>query len=263
MKFSVFKLILIFVGVYLLFKYLPAIPISSVVTQKTDLFTVTGEGKVTVVPDTAIVNLGINVTRSTVKDAQSQANMVIKDITASLKNLNIADKDVKTSDYSIYPQYDYTSGGNRITGYAVNASLVITVRDLDKINQAIDSATAAGANTVSGVQLTVDDARQKGLLQQARELAIAEAKDKAASLANSAGMVLGRIVNIQESSPGSPRPIMFDSAKAVTGLGGASPATQIQPGSTDIVSDVTLSYETRWLCPPNRLPASIRLSPKL
>lgn len=235
MKFTLTKFLVIFVGIYLLIKFMPAIPLSSVITQKTDLFTVTGEGKVTVVPDTAIVNLGINTTKPTVKDAQGQANTVIKNINSALKNLQIEDKDIRTSDYTIYPQYDYANGGSRITGYAVNASVSVTVRNIDKINNVIDSATAAGANNVSDIQFTVDEVQQKDLLRQARIKAIAEAKSKAADLSSETGMTLGRIVNIQESAPVPPRVFTME----------ATPATQIQPGSTDIVSTVTLSYETR------------------
>ncbi len=222
--------VLILAALFAYGKLGPGIPITSVVTQKQDLFTVSGEGKVTVVPDTAIVELGVTAQQSTVKAAQSQANTVINKITDELKKLGVDAKDITTSNYSIYPQYDYQAG-NRLTGYQVNASLTITVRDIDKVSQVIDQATAAGANTVGGIQLTVDDAREKELLQQAREEAVKEAKAKAESLARTAGITLGKIVNVQEAEVGGP--IVF-----------AKP-TQIEPGSTDITSSVTLFYETR------------------
>lgn len=236
--------ILILAAVWAYGKLGPGIPITSVVTQKQDLFSVTGEGKVTVVPDTAIVDLGITVNKSTVKEAQSEANTVITNITQSLRDLGIADKDVKTSNYSVYPQYDYQPGSaNRIAGYQVNASITVTVREIDKVNQVIDTATSKGANIVGGIQLTVDEKQQKELLQQARALAVAEAKDKANSLAGAAGITLGKVVNVVEAGPPEfPRPMM---AKVDVGMGGGGTPTQIQPGSTDITSSVTLFYETR------------------
>ena len=235
------KILLILGAVFVFAKWGPGIPITSVVTQKQDLFTVTGEGKVTVVPDTAVVNLGITANHSTIKAAQTQANTVINKITEELKKLGIESTDIKTSNYSVYPQYNYDGGPSRITGYQVNASLTITVRDFDKVNQVIDTSTANGANTVGGIQLTVDEKRQKELLQQARELAVKEAKTKAESLARTAGITLGKIVNIQEgySNPG---PVYAKEMMAAVGGGGD---TQIQPGSTDITSSVTLFYETR------------------
>ena len=152
--------------------------------------------------------------------------------------------DITTTNYSIYPQYDYSSSSiNRINGYQVTVNLSIRVRDIDKINAVIDSATANGANTVGSVQLTVNEDRQKELLQEARELAVKEAKTKAESLAKAAGITLGKIINVQESGPpGYPVP-MFDKVMLSEASRGGD--TQIETGSTDITSTITLIYETR------------------
>jgi hypothetical protein len=237
------KLIVVFILAFLFLKFAPSLPISSVVTQKQDLFTVSGEGKVTVVPDTGIVSVGINLTRPTVKSAQSEVNTVINKVISELKKLNIESKDIKTENYSVNPDYDYTAGTARVTGYRVSAELRITVRELDKLNQVIDSATAAGANTIGGISLTVDDKRQEELKQQAREEAVKQAKSKAASLSSAAGISLGKIINIQESSPVTPGPLFLAADKV--GRGGGSESTDIQPGSTDITSTITLTYEVR------------------
>jgi hypothetical protein len=214
-----------------------------VVTQKTDLLTVSGEGKVTVIPDTAIINLGITVSRPSVKLAQNDANAVINKISADVKKMGVESKDIRTGEYSIYPQYNYNLQPPKITGYQVTASLTITIRDFDKINQVIDTSTADGANTVNGIQLTVDEDIQKELLKQARQEAVKDAKTKAESLASAAGITLGRIVNIQESGNAPvPRPLMF--AADTVGRGSAE-KTAIEPGSADITSSITLYYETR------------------
>lgn len=234
----VFLLILVFA------RFGPSLPLQSVVTQKTESFMVSGEGKVTVVPDTGIVSLGVVSSQPTVKAAQNEANTAISNITKALKGLGVADKDIKTSSYSVYPQYDYSNGGaNRVTGYQVNANLTVTVRDINKVNDVIDQSTANGANTVGGIQLTVDDDKQKELLQEARELAVKEAKSKAESLAKAAGISLGKIINVVESSDNAPRPVFANVDLKMAG-GGSAP-TEIAPGSTDITSSVTLFYETR------------------
>lgn len=236
------KLIAIFALLFALLRFGPALSLNSVVTQKTDLFTASGEGKVTVVPDTGKVDLGISTTKSTVKDAQNETNTVIKTITDALKKLGIAEKDIQTSNYSIYPQIDYQNG-NKVSGYQVSANVQVTVRDISKLSEAIDAATAKGANSVSGVQFTVADDKLKELQQQARELAVKDAKAKASSLAAAAGVNLGRVVNVVETND-MPRPMPMMAKTDMVGLGGGAP-TQVNPGSTDIVSDVTLSYETR------------------
>jgi len=240
-------LVAIFVLAFIFLRFAPPLPISSVVTQKQDMFTVSGEGKVTVVPDTALVSLGINLTKPTVKEAQAEANKVMTGITQAVKDSGVGEKDIKTTSYSINPEFDYRTGPpNRVSAYRVFAEVNVKVRDLEKINDVIDRSTAAGANSVGGIQLTVDEDRQKELLQQAREEAVKEAKSKAESLAKAAGLTLGRIVNVQESSGGDtpPRPMMAFEKAADAGGGAANP-TQIQPGSTDIFTTVTLSYETR------------------
>lgn len=241
----ILKVLVVIVLVLVALRFIPSLPITSVVTQKQDFFTVSGEGKVTAVPDTAVIELGINTSESSVKDAQSKANTVIASISTALQEMGINKADIKTTNYNVYPQYDYRPGVvNKINGYQVNANLSVTVREIDKANNVIDTATNKGANTVGGIQLTVNDDKQKELLQQAREEAVKEAKMKAESLAKAAGISLGKIINIQESSPSMPRP-MFAMAEKAVGAGGGNDGTQIQPGSTDIVSSVTLFYETR------------------
>jgi uncharacterized protein YggE len=241
---AAFITVLVSSAAILVTKYSPPIPISSVVTQKANLFSVTGEGRVTVIPDEAIINVGITISQNTVKTAQTNANLVIKKISGDLKSLGIDSKDIKTTNYSIYPQYDYKNTPARITGYQVSTSLIITVRDFDKINQVIDISTTDGANTIGGIQLTVNEDKQKELLKQARKQAVKEAEAKARDLAAAAGLSLGRIVNVQESGTPVPQPLLLNAREAVPapGLGGG---TDIQPGSADITSTITLSYETR------------------
>ena len=232
-----------FVALGLYARFGAGFPVNQIVTQKTNLFTSTGEGKVTVVPDTGIISLGVNTQASSVKIAQDQANASINQLSAALRSLGIDAKDIKTSNYSIYPQYDYTTGRNRITGYQVNINLTVRVRNLDMLNQAIDLAAASGINQVGGIQLTVDEDKQKDLLKQAREEAVKDAKDKAEALAKAAGITLGRIVDVQESGGlGQPVPMM---ARAMAEDSKAGVPTQIEPGTTEITTMVTLSYETR------------------
>ncbi|MBP9695550.1 MAG: SIMPL domain-containing protein [Candidatus Magasanikbacteria bacterium] len=240
---ALFVLLLILV----IMRYGPAVAVQSTVTNKQDSFSVTGQGKVTVVPDTGIVEMGITSNKPTVKAAQTEANTVISSITKALKGLKVDEKDIKTSNYSVYPQYDYQPNGvNRITGYSVTASLTVTVREIDKINEVVDAATNNGANTIGGIQLTIDETQQKKLMQQARVEAINEAKEKAESLAKASGISLGKIINVIESPNDTyPRPLMY--ATKEVGQGGAMDLanTNIQPGSTDISTSVTLFYETR------------------
>lgn len=235
------------VAVMLVVKTLGPIPfaVSSTVTQKMNLFTSQGQAEIEAIPDEARLTVGINVNKNTVLAAQEEANGVIAAITEEIMKLGIKKDALKTSQYSINPNYDYSSGANKIVGYSVNSSLTVTLTDFSKVNEVIDLATAKGANQVGGISFVLSEAKEKELKAQAREEAIADAKNSASELARLSGVKLGKVVDVIESNndywpmPMSARPEM----SMVKDAGGGVP-TSIEPGSTTYSYSVTLSYET-------------------
>jgi uncharacterized protein YggE len=225
----------------------PSLAVNQVTTNKMSTFDVTGETKIDTIPDQAEISLGITVNETTVKAAQDKANSVINTINEQLGQMGIEKADIKTQNYSLYPNMDYQPGsGQRITGYSVNANLVITVSDFAKVNQAIDMATAAGANQIGGITFSLSDEKLAETEEQARREAINNAQEKAKELASLAGMRLGKIVNVYESPNPTDmtyaRPMAVD-AMFKEGSGGGAP-TNVEPGSTSYSYTVTLSYET-------------------
>lgn len=230
-----------FVILFLYTKFAGPLPffITNVTTQKSTTFDVTGEGKASVKPDIASVTAGISAHAQTVKAAQDQINAVINKVTAGLKQSGVDPKDIQTSNYNINPTYDYAGNTQKITGYSANASVLIKVRNLDNVNNVIDSATANGANQVSGVSFDIDDKTK--VEDAARQKAVAEAKKKAQQAATIAGFRLGRIINYSENLGNAPRPLPMAADILTKAVGGVP--TQIEPGSSQITVDVTLSYE--------------------
>lgn len=229
-----------FVLLFVYTKLIGPIPfsVSSVTTQKSTTFDVIGEGKVTTKPDVASITAGITAQAGSVKAAQDEINSVINKISSVLKQTGVDAKDIKTSNYSIYPTYNYGGSTQKIIGYSATASLFIKVRNLDNVNNVIDTATGNGANQVSGLGFEVDDkSKQEG---EARQIAVDAAKKKAEQAAKIAGFKLGRIINYSENFGGAPRPIplMMEATKSVGGI-----PTQVEPGSTEVSVTVTLSYE--------------------
>ncbi len=219
--------------------------VTSTVTQKQSTFDVSGDSKITTVPDKAVVSLGITVNESTVKSAQDKANKIINDINSELGKLGIEKKDIKTDNYSLYPNYDYGNGAQRITGYNVNANLSVSISDFAKLNQAVDAATSVGANQVGGINFTLSDDKKKDVENEARKEAIENAKSKAQELAGLAGMKLGKIVNVYETPQFEGAMYAKDMVSALPQAGGGAGApTNIEPGSTSFSFTVTLSYET-------------------
>jgi len=224
------------------FKFAGPVPvsISQTTVEKQNSFDVVGEGQATAIPDEAKVSLGIGVEKSTVSAAQKEINQVINSITEALKSKGIKKEDIKTTNYSVNPRYDYREN-QRITGYSANATIQITFKDFDKLNEAIDIATSLGANQVGNIQFSLSEEKEKELQKEARKIAIEQAKEKAEELAKLSGIKLGKIINVTESfNQPYIRPMYLKEAA----IGNEADTTQIEPGSTQLTVSITLSYET-------------------
>ncbi len=232
--------------VVLVFLYLVKIfdisyPLTIVNTTKSTELAMVGEGKVEAVPDTASIDLGITVDNApTVGEVQTKINEVNNKIVAAMKDLGIDKTNIKTSSYSISPSYSYESGQNRITGYNGNASVNIKIKNISLVARVIEEGTKAGANQVQGAQFSID--KPEKIREQARNLAIANAKEQAQNLAKTLGIKLGKITNIVESQPTDVYPPQYRALSSEK-LGGGSP--EIEPGSQTITSVITLYFEKK------------------
>lgn len=236
-------IVVFFVCLFAFTKLAGPIPfsVSSVVTQKTDTFSVSGEGKVTMVPDIAVVQAGVTAQGNTVTEVQNELNTKINAVSDAVKRLRVDEKDIRTTNYRIHPVYDYESPERTITGYEASSTLTIKIRDLDTANQVIDAATAGGANQIGGISFDTDD--KTAAENQARELAVRDAKTKAEAAARTAGFSLGRIINYTEGGGAPTRPVMMEKNLMAEDAMGAP--TQIEPGSSELTVTVSLSYEIR------------------
>lgn len=235
MKDKLFILLAFFLLLFVYTKISGPININSVSTQKNTTFDVTGGGSVFVVPDIAKISAGISANAPTIKGAQDQMNTIINKVSQSVKNLGVDGKDIQTTSYNIYPSFD----SQRITGYSASTNLSIKVRNIEKVNEVIDAATAAGANQVGGVSFDIDDKTKTE--NDAREKAVSDAKQKAQTAAKIGGFSLGRLVNYSE---GFQNPMPIRAMGAVLSKVESAP-TQVETGTNEIKISVTLSYEIR------------------
>lgn len=233
-----------FICLFLYTKLAGPIPffVNSVQTNKNSLFSVQGISSQTAIPNTALISIGVTKQAATVLDAQNQTNTASNKIIADLKSLGVEEKNIKTTNYSVNPNYDYSNSKQAITGYTVTQNLEVKVSPIEKANRAVDTATANGGNLVGGIQFVLDDDTKKQLEKKAREEAVKNAKEKAQSLANAAGISLGRIVDIQEYLP--QQVIYNQPLTALRSDTKESEPTSLQPGENEIKATITLSYET-------------------
>jgi uncharacterized protein len=206
---------------------------------KEHTITVSGTGRVIVSPDVADLRLGISVTRATVKDARNVAAEQMARVIAALRKLGIADKDLQTTGLSLQPNYTYPNSGTpRLTGYTLSNGVSVTVRDLNKLGDAIDNGLAAGATTLDSVSFRVDDPAKAQ--DEARKQAMAQAKAKAQTLASGAGVSIQGVASINETSAALPPPIYYDGARFGAAVKDA--ATPVQVGTNDVMVTITVEY---------------------
>lgn len=202
--------------------------------------TVQGVGTITLTPDLATISVGIQSQAASAAKAQSAASAAMTRIIDAVKKAGVADVDLKSQWISLQPQYDYASGSStrRVTGYQANQALAIKVRKIETTGAVIDAAVAAGATQVSGISFSVADPTTA--TAQARSAAIADAKKRAAALAQAAGVSLGSLLTVTEVSAPSPVPYLAGDLR--TAQDGTTP---VQTGTTDLGVTVTATFAIR------------------
>jgi uncharacterized protein YggE len=205
------------------------------------LLTISADGTSEARPDMAIVNLGVTTEGQTAAAALAENARRMTALTAALRRAGIAERDIQTSNVSVYPQQVYGEGqAPRITGYQANNSVTVKVRNIDNTGRVVDAAVAAGGNTVNGVSFTHADPDAQ--LDVARRDAIAEARRRAELYANALGMRVNRIVSVSEGGGyAPPMPVAVERFAAQDGAA----STPISPGQIETRVSVSVMFELR------------------
>ncbi|HOC96589.1 MAG TPA: SIMPL domain-containing protein [bacterium] len=203
-----------------------------------------GEGKVNAKPDIAIVSMGISVEKTKISDAQKESSDKMNAFISKVKEMGVESKYIKTANYSIYPQYNWTNGKEILRGYQVSQNVEIKIRDLDKVSDIIALASDYNLNQVGDLQFDIDNKDQ--YIAQAREEAIKKAKENATATAKALGVDLGRIISFSESNGTinvyNGYKLMSEAAQSDLGAGSTP---QIESGSSDIKMTVSIGYELK------------------
>jgi uncharacterized protein len=199
---------------------------------------VTGSGKVTVAPDMATIQLGVLVERTTAKEARAAAATAMNGVVAAIRQLGIADKDIRTSAISLNPVWDYPpNGAQRLRGYQLQNMVTVTVRNLDNLADVIDNGVAGGATSVNGI--TFDVADRAGAESKAREAAVRDARAHADTLATTAGVRITGVASISETVSA---PVWYAPSYAAGAAKDAANPTPVMPGTTDVTINVSVAY---------------------
>ena len=213
---------------------------------------VTGRGSVTVEPDLALLELGVEARAGTVREARAQAAEAMTRVVEALKLLGIADTDIQTRAFSIFPLYDYLEetdeegrrkGREVLAGYRVANQASVKVRDTGRLGETVDAAAQAGgdATRINNVRFTVEDTGP--YLERLRELAVEDALAKAGHYATLAGIGLGPLVRLQEAGSPFPASEGFVSVRLATEAFDSAP-TPVAGGQLELALTVQTVFAT-------------------
>ncbi|MBI5842194.1 MAG: SIMPL domain-containing protein [Chloroflexi bacterium] len=200
---------------------------------------VSGVGEAYLTPNIAYIYVGVHTEGASASEAVESNKTQTTALIDALKSAGVADKDIRTTNFSIYPSTQYSPEGQPTsTIYMVDNTVYVVVRDLDGLGDLLDSAISAGANSINSIQFDVAD--KADALKEARAKAVEDAKLQAQQLAEAAGLSLGDIqtINFYDSSPYA----YMEGGKGGGGVALDVAAVPIQPGQLTISVTVSLTY---------------------
>ncbi|MFC1992039.1 SIMPL domain-containing protein [Chloroflexota bacterium] len=204
---------------------------------------VTGQGKVSAVPDIATLRLGIEAEEASVAEAQNRATSAMDGVKAALTRNGVAEKDIQTQHFSIYKvtQWDRINEKEVVTGYRVSNMVTAKIREIDDTGTIIDEVAQAGGELtrIDGIDFSVED--PTNYYEEAREEAMTDAKTKANQLAKLAGVTLGKASYISETSFYAPvvQRGVYEMVEE------AAVKTSISPGETEISLNLQVAFDIR------------------
>ncbi len=204
-----------------------------------------GTATIEVLPDFVSVYFSIDTKGTTADEASDKNSEIVNKMKTALLLAGINEDEIKTQNFNVYPNYDYSSSGQRINGYSASHSLKveIDVGEKDKVGNVIDAGIGAGAG-VSYINFELNDANQNKYKVEAIKLATEDARLKAEALAVGSGSSLGSLVSVSSNEWGYV-PWLAASEAAVGGKSGADVATSITPSEQEISASVTAVFRIR------------------
>lgn len=218
-----------------------------------DSISVSGASTLTVEPNQAEVYVKIDTVEKTAQESKDKNSQTSSNVIKALKKEGVKDKDIETSQFFIYPKYEYNEVNDNsirtskqvLVGYEVTNVLKITTQDLDKVGKLIDIAVDNGANDIERISFDLTKEKEKEIKQQVMIAASDDAKEKAIALATNLGVRLGKPISVSESSFNYV-PYNIYSGNVLSAKAAASEIV-INPQKLDVSANINLVYEIKSL----------------
>ncbi|WP_299200930.1 SIMPL domain-containing protein [uncultured Tateyamaria sp.] len=196
------------------------------------VLSVSGEGRVAVAPDMAMISLGVVHVDKTAGDAMAKVSADATALIAVLSEQGIEARDIQTSQLNVNPVWSgFDSTDRQITGFEARNAVTVRVRDLDGLGGVLDQVLEVGANTFNGLQFQLQD--PSAAEAEARAAAVRDAMEKAAQLSEAAGVTLGPVLSLSEGGQ-TARPEMFAAARSAD--------VPIAAGELAVTARVSMSF---------------------
>jgi uncharacterized protein YggE len=201
---------------------------------------VVATGEVSRVPDVARITAGVATVAPTATAALAQNATQMASVRAALRRAGIADRDIQTSSINLYPDYRQDPQGNnpQITGYRASNEVSVKFRDIAATGKILDALVAQGANQINGPMLAID--KPEAALDEARTLALANARARAELYARALGKRVGRILSISEAGVVNALPMIMMRQSA---RGNVADSTSVDPGEQSVAISLSVSFE--------------------
>lgn len=208
--------------------------------SRTHHITMSGYASVGAAPDRVEINLGVMSKAKTARDALTLNNANMNNIIKTLEESGVEKKYIQTSNFSISPNYQHFKNGQpaKVRGYTVNNAVRIHLIDIKKLGILLDKVVTSGSNRINGIRFFVS--KQDELKDEARKLAVKVALRKASLYATAAGVELGDVMTITESSNSGRVPVMMARSMAAN-----SPAVPIAGGEQQLGVSVIITWEIK------------------
>lgn len=198
--------------------------------------------KVKVIPDMAEVNFAVSTQEADPKAAQEKNSQDLNKVIEFLKQSGVDEKSIQTSNYGLQPIYDYTSGDQKITGYQMRTSILVSDLAIDKVGTLVASSIDAGINNIDSISYL--SSKYDESYQEALKKAIASSKVKAEAIAAASGTSLGDIYNVEEvSTYNDTRYVGYTAAENADQANAKSMV--VEPGQLNVQAQVTVTYKIK------------------
>lgn len=211
--------------------------------QKENTISATGVGESTVLPDEVSVLMAVETLADTAEESEQENSRIVDRVRNELFAIGIAASDVQTSNFNVYPEYDYSQDGRNQIGYRTSHSITVKTSQFSKIGRIIDAAVAGGVTSVYNIQFELSEGKQAEAKKQALEEASRDAREKAEAIASGLDVRLGKIVSVSSQDFYYNPRIAYAASAEESVMEAKEAATTIVPSELDTSAMVTVVFE--------------------